>query len=84
MTIHETLMRKASLLLFWVAIIMFILGFAVPLAATTSSTSPYGSGESLDLLQFLNALHGGVSSAILPFIGSAVIWFMQNGKGETK
>jgi hypothetical protein len=81
MTIHETFMRKASLLLFWAAIVTFILGFAIPLSASMPAISPYGGSENFTVLQFLNAVHGGVSSAILPFIGSAVVWFMQDRKG---
>ena len=84
MNFHETIMRKASLILLWVAVILFAIGIAVGIAGRLGSSDPYSSESGLSLCGFLGALHTGLSSAVLPFIGSAVVWFMQNGKGGSK
>jgi len=80
MKAHESIMRAASVILLWAAIILFVIGFAVPIALTMEPTNPYSSDSGMTLLKFLQALHGGLSTASLPFIGSAVVWFMQNGR----
>jgi hypothetical protein len=83
-TIHEKIMRMASLILLWVAVILFVTGFAVQIAARLGSTDLYSGESGLSVFEFLTALHTGLSSAVLPLIGSAVVWFMQNGKGGPK
>jgi hypothetical protein len=81
---HETIMRRASLILLWVAVVLFVTGFAEPIMARTGSPDPYSGESGLSPFQLLTALHTGLSSAVLPLIGSAVVWFMQSGKGGAK
>jgi hypothetical protein len=81
---HETIVHRASVILLWMAIIEFIAGFAEAIAARTGSSDPYSGESGFSALQFLTPLHTGISSAVLPFIGSAVVWLMQNGKGGAK
>ena len=84
MNFHETIMHRASVILLWMTIILFIVSVAEQIAARTGSPDPYSSESGFSAFQLLTAPHTGISSAVLPLIGSAVVWFMQNGKGGAK
>ena len=78
MSLYAKSMRKGSLILFWVAIIVAVMGFAGVLGSqwdmvSSGVASPYESHSPSAILMVLTALASGLSSAAWPFFGAALL-----------
>ena len=80
MSFFETMMRLAAPVLFWIAILLFVFGFATPLAVEVPQFGDLG-GSAISIATVISALYQGLSSAVWPFMGAAIVWNLQRRVG---
>lgn len=79
MKIYRAAMRNASMILFLISAVVFLIGFGQALVAVQNTAGSSGlSGEPIservaDLLMFLTGTFAALSSAAVPFIGAVAI-----------
>ena len=78
MSVFEYMMRRAAPVLFWTSVLIFIGGVATYLLADRQMV-----GESiLSADSFVKGIYTGLSGAAFPFLGAALIWTLQNRRGD--
>lgn len=81
MSFYERMMRDASLVLFWMAVLLFVGGFAMSVLQDLPEFSPYG-GNGLSVRSVVTAIYSALSAAVWPFMGAGIIWTLQRRRGE--
>ena len=77
MSSYERMMRNASQILFWVAVLLFIGGVAMPLLMAGNPVTAYGGSSGITLRDLVVAIDQGLNSAVWPFFGAGLIWTLQ-------
>ena len=77
MSFHERCMRNASAILFWIAVVIFVVGLASTLLAGGGAVD-LNNDRPVELLFVLSAVFQALSAAVWPFTGAALIWWLRN------
>ena len=87
MRVYNSAMRHASMILFFIAVVIFLISFGYSLltinnGAETSIGSELISAKLASLLLFLTSTFTALSTAVIPFIGAVAInrWDRQNSR----
>ena len=76
MSFFEYMMRHAAPVLFWTAVLLLI-GAAATSLLLDQSASPYSGDGGITARSVVIAVHQALASAVLPFLGAAIIWTLQ-------
>lgn len=78
MSFYNACMRYSSMILFWGAVAVFLLGFFSSLLSRLALASAYmpDSGAIMTSVNVINAFYTGFSSAFIPFFGAALLWLV--------
>jgi hypothetical protein len=80
--VFEGAMRNAAPILFWSALILFVLTvFAMSAISLFPNDNNYASPAS-HALNIFNALVQGLNNAVWPFTGAALVWVLQRRAEE--
>ena len=77
MSLHELAMRRASEILFWVAVLLFLGGFATPLLLGMSEINTYSPAPGVTPGTLVTAIFQGLNAAVWPFTGAGLIWVLK-------
>ena len=89
MSFYRTCMRCASPILFWVAVVTFVVTLLFSLLSqwgllSTSLAPAYGGDQQPVAVLILTSLAAALGGAVWPFMGSAIIWHLsRRSSGDT-
>jgi hypothetical protein len=75
--VFEGSMRNAAPILFWSALILFVLTFLAVSAISLFPNENNQTDPAIHLSNIFNALVQGLNNAVWPFTGAALVWVLQ-------
>ena len=81
MSFYTICMRNSSLILFWMAVVLFLLGLVSPFFAY-EQLQAMGNDQPIEVNVVVTAVVQALSIAVWPFFGAGLIWSLQSKRAE--